>query len=33
MINAKIIADSISNEGKRLRTLQLCCPRFIHLDK
>lgn len=31
-ITAKIIADSISNEGKRLTTLQLRYPRFIHSE-
>lgn len=31
-ISAKIIADSISSEGKRITTLQLCYPRFIHSE-
>lgn len=31
-ISAKIIADSISPAGKRLTTLQLCYPRFIHAE-
>ncbi len=29
-ISAQIIADSINTAGKRLTTLQLCYPRFIH---
>ena len=29
-ITAKIIADSVSDAGVRLTTLQLCYPRFIH---
>jgi len=29
-ISAKIIADSVSQTGKRITTLQLCYPRFIH---
>lgn len=29
-ISAKIIADSISSEGKRITTLQLCYPRIVH---
>jgi thymidylate synthase ThyX len=32
MIEAKIIADSISQEGKRLTTMQLRYPRFIHAE-
>lgn len=32
MINAKVIADSISTEGKRITTLQLVYPRFIHAE-
>ena len=32
MITAKVIEDSISAEGKRLTTLQLCYPRFIHAE-
>lgn len=32
MISAKVIEDSISEEGKRLTTLQLCYPRFIHAE-
>lgn len=32
MISAKIIADSISESGKRLTTLQLTYPRFIHAE-
>ena len=32
MIEAKIIADSISEAGKRLTTLQLVYPRFIHSE-
>lgn len=32
MIHAKIIADSISDEGDRLTTLQLIYPRFIHAE-
>ena len=31
-ITAKIIEDSISKEGKRLTTLQLMYPRFIHSE-
>lgn len=31
-INAKVIADSISEEGKRITTLQLLYPRFIHAE-
>lgn len=31
-ISAKIIADSISEAGKRITTLQLCYPRFIHAE-
>lgn len=31
-IQAKIIADSISEAGKRLTTLQLVYPRFIHSE-
>lgn len=31
-IEAKIIADSISEEGNRLTTLQLVYPRFIHSE-
>lgn len=30
MFEAKIILDSISEEGHRLTTFQLCYPRFIH---
>ena len=30
MINAKVIADSISNDNIRLTTLELHYPRFIH---
>lgn len=32
MITAKIIKDSISNAGKRITTLQLIYPRFIHAE-
>lgn len=32
MITAKVIADSISVTGKRITTLQLCYPRFIHAE-
>jgi len=32
MISAKIIADSISEAGKRLTTLQLTYPRFVHAE-
>lgn len=32
MIEAKIIADSISDSGKRITTLQLVYPRFIHSE-
>ena len=32
MIHAKIIADSISDAGDRLTTLQLIYPRFIHAE-
>lgn len=32
MISAKIIADSISESGKRLTTMQLTYPRFIHAE-
>jgi len=32
MIEAKVIADSISGEGKRLTTFQLLYPRFIHSE-
>ena len=31
-IEAKIIADSISTAGKRITTMQLCYPRFIHSE-
>ena len=31
-ISAKVIEDSISPEGKRLTTMQLCYPRFIHAE-
>lgn len=31
-ISAKVIADSISEVGKRPRTLELCYPRFIHSE-
>ena len=29
---AKVIADSISDAGKRITTMQLCYPRFIHAE-
>lgn len=32
MISVKVIADSISESGKRLTTLQLVYPRFIHAE-
>lgn len=32
MIQSKVIADSISPEGKRITTLQLMYPRFIHSE-
>lgn len=32
MISVKIIADSISEAGKRITTLQLVYPRFIHAE-
>lgn len=32
MIQAKVIADSISVGGKRLTTLQLTYPRFVHAE-
>jgi hypothetical protein len=32
MITAKIIADSVSEEGKRLTTMQLTYPRFTHAE-
>ena len=32
MINAKVIADSISPAGKRITTMQLVYPRFIHSE-
>lgn len=32
MITAKIIEDSISPDGKRITTLQLMYPRFIHSE-
>ena len=32
MITAKIIEDSISTTDKRITTLQLCYPRFIHSE-
>ena len=32
MISAKVIEDSISEEGIRLTTMQLCYPRFIHSE-
>lgn len=32
VISAKIIADSVSESGKRITTLQLCYPRFIHSE-
>lgn len=32
MISAKIVADSVSQLGKRITTLQLCYPRFIHSE-
>lgn len=31
-ISAKVIADSVSVEGKRITTMQLCYPRFIHAE-
>jgi thymidylate synthase ThyX len=31
-ITAKIIEDSVSPDGKRLTTMQLCYPRFIHAE-
>lgn len=31
-ISAKIIADSISNSGKRITTFELVYPRFIHCE-
>ena len=31
-IEAKVIADSLSPTGKRITTLQLCYPRFIHSE-
>lgn len=31
-IEAKIVADSISEAGKRITTMQLCYPRFIHAE-
>lgn len=30
--SAKVIADSISAAGKRITTMQLCYPRFIHAE-
>lgn len=32
IITAKVIADSISEAGVRLATLQLCYPRFVHAE-
>ena len=32
IITAKVIADSVSEEGKRITTLELCYPRFIHSE-
>lgn len=32
MISAKVIADSISKQGKRVTTLQLRYPRMVHAD-
>jgi hypothetical protein len=32
MFQAKMIEDSISQDGVRLSTLQLCYPRFIHAE-
>ena len=32
MIKAQIITDSVSEVGKRITTLQLCYPRFIHSE-
>ena len=32
VISAKIIADSVSESGKRITTLQLCYPRIVHAD-
>lgn len=32
MISVKVVADSISEAGKRLTTLQLVYPRFIHAE-
>lgn len=32
MIEAKVIEDSISNEGKRLTTMQLVYPRMVHSE-
>lgn len=32
MIEAKVIEDSIADNGKRLTTLQLVYPRFIHAE-
>jgi len=31
-ITAKVIEDSISEDGKGITTLQLCYPRFIHAE-
>jgi hypothetical protein len=31
-INAKVIADSISERGKRLTTLEVTYPRFVHAE-
>ncbi|MCA9911839.1 MAG: FAD-dependent thymidylate synthase [Anaerolineae bacterium] len=31
-MEAKIVADSISEAGKRITTMQLCYPRFIHAE-
>lgn len=32
VISAKIIADSVSESGKRITTLQLCYPRIVHSE-
>lgn len=32
MVEAKIVADSLSPDGVRLTTMELCYPRFIHSE-
>lgn len=32
MISAEIVADSVNVEGRRLTTMKICYPRFIHAE-